>query len=283
MHDRLADYYDISERAYVVPLTELGDLKLGDVPPHSSLYVKDLPLVNSVDKLSVHVTNDGDHGDDEFLSIWGYVGIAEGADFDRRMSRIRRAYTPLIERGLLPDPLVIPNRKGLTSGGAGFGIGCAGQTELLICEAIEPLLLLFKKLAAPAGKVFICHASENKSVAHELALFMEARGVEVWLDKWEIKVGDSIVEKINEGLGSASHLTILLSHAAVTKPWVTKELSAALMRQLSDRLIRVLPVRLDDCSIPPILADLRYADCRSNASFGFQEVLEAVMGAESLE
>lgn len=281
MHDRLADYYDMNKRAYLVPLSELADLKLGDIPPHSSIYVTDLPTARDVDELSLHVTNGAESGSDQYLTVFGYVGVAGDVDLDRRMTRIRRAYTPFVERGLLPNPLVLRNLKGFTGGGAGFSIDYAGRAELVIREAIEPLVLLFNKLAAPAGRVFVCHASEDKPIAQELALFMDARGVEVWLDKWEIKVGDSIVEKINEGLSSASHLVVLLSRASVTKPWVTKELSAALMRQLADRSIRVLPVRLDDCSIPPILADLRYAECRSNASIGFQEVLEAVIGADA--
>src|SRR5260370_14323166 len=120
------------------------------------------------------------------------------------------------------------------------------------------------------------HASENKAIASQLASFIQTHGAEVWLDQWEIKVGDSIVQKINDGLSSASHLAILLSRDSVTKPWVTKELSSALMRQLSDRSTRVLPVRLDDSPIPAILADVRYADCRSDQLVGFREILGAL-------
>ena len=101
----------------------------------------------------------------------------------------------------------------------------------------------------------------------------------MWLDQWEIRVGDSIVEKINDALTSASHLAVLLSTVSVTRPWVTKEFSAALMLQLADRAIRVLPIRLDGCTVPAILADLRYADCRSDTIRGFQEVFEAILDA----
>jgi len=98
----------------------------------------------------------------------------------------------------------------------------------------------------------------------------------VWFDQWQIAVGDSIVEKINSGLESSSHLAILLSRNSVAKPWVAKEMSVALMRSLADRSIWVLPVRLDDAPVPAILADIRYADCRVDFEKGFNEMLSAV-------
>lgn len=91
------------------------------------------------------------------------------------------------------------------------------------------------------------------------------------LDQWEMRVGDSIVEKINSALTTASHLVLLLSAHSVTKPWVKREFSSAFMRQLADSSITVLPVRLDDCEIPAILSDIRYADCRSGKVNGFNE------------
>jgi len=57
---------------------------------------------------------------------------------------------------------------------------------------------------------------------------------------------------------------------------VLKELSAALMRQLRNAAIIVLPIVIEDCSIPALLADIKYADCRANHDSGFTELLEAL-------
>jgi hypothetical protein len=62
----------------------------------------------------------------------------------------------------------------------------------------------------------------------------------------------------------------------VTKPWVTRELSSALMRQIKDNAVSVLPIRLDDSHVPAILADIRYADCRTDLQSGFQDVVNAI-------
>lgn len=128
----------------------------------------------------------------------------------------------------------------------------------------------------PDVHLFVCHASEDKSTALAFADFLRERGTDVWLDQWEIRVGDSIVQKINDALSEATHLAILLSSVSVTKPWVRRELSSALMRQLTDSSVSVLPLVLDDCAIPAILADIRFADCRRDRESGFSEALQAL-------
>jgi hypothetical protein len=133
------------------------------------------------------------------------------------------------------------------------------------------------------GRVFLCHASEDKPTAVDLASALMSRGVAVWLDQWEIKVGDSIVDKINQGIEAASHLAILISKHSASKPWVVREMSAALMRQLANRSIRVLPVRIDDAPLPALLADIRYADCRGDLQRGCQEVVEAIVRDSGLQ
>jgi len=49
----------------------------------------------------------------------------------------------------------------------------------------------------------------------------------VWYDKWEIKVGDSLIEKIQEGLDIHDYLAIILSPESVSSEWVKRELNSA--------------------------------------------------------
>jgi len=48
------------------------------------------------------------------------------------------------------------------------------------------------------------------------------------------------------------------------------------MRQLEDASVKVLPVVLDDCAVPAILSDIRYADCRHDIGAGIEELLRAI-------
>jgi hypothetical protein len=292
-HVKSMDELTIGERTYrkvypgvfPVPVSALGDFRMMDIPAHSTIELIDIPVSEAGYDLTLNVTNGGEKSEDKYLTVFGCVGLVmplntDRTEVDRKMNRVRRAYAPLVEQGLLPDPLSFPRKlEDRIELGAGFSIDYEGRAGTIIREAIQPLLALFNKLVHHEARLFICHASENKAVASQLASFLETHGAEVWLDQWEIKVGDSIVQKINDGLHSASHLAILLSRDSITKPWVTKELSSALMRQLSDCSTRVLPVRLDDSPIPAILADVRYADCRSDQAAGFREILETLFGS----
>ena len=224
-------------------------------------------------EFSVSVTNGGDADSSDYFTIFGFAGCEPGGDVEHNMNRLRRAYIPLVERGALPDPLVVATKMGR---GAGFSLQFPGRPGVLLREEVKPLLELFGILSRPEARLFVCHASEDKPIARKLTSYLIAQGADVWLDEVEIRVGESIVEKVNSGLEAASHLVVLLSRNSVDKPWVKRELSAALMRQLSDRAVTVLPVRLDDSLVPTILSDIKYADCRVDAASGFQEIANAV-------
>jgi hypothetical protein len=111
--------------------------------------------------------------------------------------------------------------------------------------------------------VFVCHASEDKLIVREVANGIASTGAQVWLDEWEIKIGDSIVEKINQGLDRMTHVIVVLSSNSVEKPWVKRELSSSLMRQLSNHGVQLLPIVLDECKIPTLLSDIKYSDFRT--------------------
>ncbi|MBW5482454.1 toll/interleukin-1 receptor domain-containing protein [Streptomyces bambusae] len=107
---------------------------------------------------------------------------------------------------------------------------------------------------------FISHRSSDKARAEALGLELTARGHRVWLDLWEIGIGDSIVARIDAGLADASHLVLCLSDDATRAPWMDREWMSALARQLTGAGITVLPARLTGGDPPAILADIRYAD-----------------------
>ena len=68
--------------------------------------------------------------------------------------------------------------------------------------------------------VFISHSSKNKPFVEELISDLKREDVDVWFDKWEIHVGDSILQKIEEGLNNKDYLAIVLSKDSVKSEWV---------------------------------------------------------------
>jgi hypothetical protein len=60
--------------------------------------------------------------------------------------------------------------------------------------------------------VFISHASEDKdATALPLAVALEAAGLSVWLDKQQIRLGDSIPGSIQGGISASRCGVIILS------------------------------------------------------------------------
>lgn len=125
-------------------------------------------------------------------------------------------------------------------------------------------------------KLFMCHASEDKPFVERLIPRLNVVGLHIWYDKYEILVGESIVERINEGLKDAEYLVTILSPRSIHKPWVMREMSSSLMRQLSNKDVTILPVLLESCDIPLLLQDIKYADFTTSFEDGFNELTSAI-------
>lgn len=74
-----------------------------------------------------------------------------------------------------------------------------------------------------AYDVFISHSSKDKPVVYELAERLKADGLRVWLDAWEIRPGDNIPSKIEEGLECSSVLLLCMSANAFGSDWAALE------------------------------------------------------------
>lgn len=103
-------------------------------------------------------------------------------------------------------------------------------------------------------KVFISHATEDKQrFVVKFAESLRANGVDAWLDKWEMRAGDSLIDKIfEEGIKGSSAFVVVLSSTSVQKPWVREELNAGFVNRLSGKY-RIIPIVLDDCEVPECL------------------------------
>jgi hypothetical protein len=90
--------------------------------------------------------------------------------------------------------------------------------------------------------VFISHATEDKDVlARPLAGELRSLGVRVWIDEQELKIGDSLRRKIDQGLRQSKFGVVILSKAFFGKEWPQKELDALVAREGSGEKV-ILPV-----------------------------------------
>ena len=109
--------------------------------------------------------------------------------------------------------------------------------------------------------IFISHASEDKATFVEpLARRLEELAVRVWYDQFILMPGDSISEKIGEGLAKSRCGLLVFSKSFMEKKWTTFELSG-LVNRFVEEGTRLIPVwlgvnRSDVSGFNPALADL---------------------------
>ena len=125
-------------------------------------------------------------------------------------------------------------------------------------------------------KVFISHSSNNKTFAERLCEDLRTAGHTPWLDKDEIKVGDSILSKVAEGIETCDVLALVLTNDAIASGWVDKEWKAKFLHEINTRKPMVLPLLLEDCDMPTFLADKLYADFRKDYSQGLASLLRSI-------
>jgi hypothetical protein len=123
------------------------------------------------------------------------------------------------------------------------------------------------------AKVFISHRGGDAIVAEHLASKISLAGHEVWLDAWELNVGDSLVEKISGGLSEADYVVLCCSQAGTSAPWMSREWMSTLARQLAGVNTKLLPALLSGGEAPEIIADYKYADLAADFDRGVAELL----------
>src|SRR5581483_7321685 len=95
-------------------------------------------------------------------------------------------------------------------------------------------------------------------------------------DKWQIRIGESITWKIEDGIRENEFLGLILSPDALKSEWVKTELSAGWVKQMQGKRIFVLPVLYRDCQIPLFIADRKYAGFRKDYQSGFKELADTL-------
>ena len=124
--------------------------------------------------------------------------------------------------------------------------------------------------------IFFTYSHEDKEFVDQLARQLAERKAWVWIDRWELNVGDSIVERVQAALQEANAVIIILSPSSVTSSWVQRELASVIYREVQDKKSLIVPVLIKECQIPAFLSDRLYADFRTDFDAGLRTLLEAL-------
>jgi len=113
-------------------------------------------------------------------------------------------------------------------------------------------------------KIFLSHNSKDKAVVEQIGKWLTNRGYLVWLDKWSMTAGDSLIEKVGQGIESSDKLVVFLTEDSVESNWVKKEVATGLILEMAEEKGLgskfVIPALLKACKIPIMLRDKIYAN-----------------------
>ena len=103
-------------------------------------------------------------------------------------------------------------------------------------------------------KAFLSYGWEDRDLAKSIAEALQRNGIETWWAEWEIRAGDSLRQRIDEGLSGCTDFLVLLTPESVKKPWVNQEMDAGLVRKIETHA-RFIAIRKDlpVSSLPPLL------------------------------
>lgn len=126
--------------------------------------------------------------------------------------------------------------------------------------------------------VFISHASEDKEeIVRPLANELKSHGLRVWYDEFELKIGDSLRQKIDRGLANSRFGIVVLSKKFINKGWTNYELDGIISKAVSGEQV-ILPIwhgitKKEVLDYSPSLAD---KVARNTSSFTIQEIAEEI-------
>ncbi len=105
-------------------------------------------------------------------------------------------------------------------------------------------------------RIFISYSHDDSEWARSLAEALRKEGLDVWLDQWQVAVGESLPEALESGLRGSDAIVALISERNARRPNLFFELGFALGE--GKRVIPVISPGLEAGKIPYDLRSRRY-------------------------
>ena len=119
----------------------------------------------------------------------------------------------------------------------------AADVRQFIMDKIMPPSVPSRTDTSKEFDFFISYASEDKSsIARPLYEALRSRGAEVWFDKRELSVGDSLRKKIEQGLKQSRYGITIISKTYMEKFWTGQELDGLFSLWASGNDKKILPI-----------------------------------------
>ena len=126
--------------------------------------------------------------------------------------------------------------------------------------------------------IFISHSSRDKPAALQLANTLNFCAIDVWLDDWELEIGQSLTDVIATAMEDSRYIAILITENYNKTVWTKTEYKKALSREQKEGRTVMLPIIVGAAEIPDFLEDKIYIDLRADYFSGITKIVGMIHG-----
>lgn len=107
--------------------------------------------------------------------------------------------------------------------------------------------------------VFLSHSSLDKPEIEEIIPLLNGMDLPVWFDKYSIALGDSITDKVQEGIQQSSIVLFWITEHFLDSRWCKFEMRAFIKKLIEEdvRVISVLDRGIQISRLPLFLQDIK--------------------------
>lgn len=133
---------------------------------------------------------------------------------------------------------------------------------------VETKVISQEQQKIPLKGIFLSHSHKDKEIVRWFRNVFEEEGIKVWFDESEILPGDSIIQKISDGMKKSKYVAVFVSenlNLENMSQYVGWEVSMGKVKDLEDKTGRLIPVLIAssvEAKLPQEMLDKNYADFR---------------------
>ena len=134
--------------------------------------------------------------------------------------------------------------------------------------------------------IFLSYTHKDKLIIQEVAkrlavIFGESK---IFYDAWSIQPGDQIIDRMNDGLEESNYFFFFVSKNSLLSEMVKLEWQNALMKKSKDNTFHFIPIKIDDCLLPPILMQTLYINLFGQGlEVAIRQIVDVIHGKNTFQ